>query len=121
MFEVASSSALRVDLILGDRFSRSEVSRIARRRRYSGALPADQFPELQQDSLVNLLSSGLHNYRVALTVAQQYLRQPDPDSRHAVLGNARTITSLSVGAKTRPDLSGSVNRADWTGKALPSD
>jgi hypothetical protein len=48
--------------------------------------------------------SELRKYRVAFTVAHQYMNQLEPDIRHAVLGNAGTIISFRVGAEDAPYL-----------------
>ena len=48
--------------------------------------------------------SELRKYRVAFTIAHQYLFQLSADIRHAVLGNAGTIISFRVGAEDAPFL-----------------
>jgi hypothetical protein len=48
----------------------------------------------------------LRKYRVGFTIAHQYMRQLDPDIRHALLGNAGTIISFRVGAEDAPYLVG---------------
>jgi hypothetical protein len=53
---------------------------------------------LKKAPLINMLL-GLRNNRVSFTVAQWHLRQLDPDIRHAVLGNAQTITSFRARCK----------------------
>jgi hypothetical protein len=54
-------------------------------------------------ALANMLSE-LRKYRVAFTIAHQYMHQLNPDIRHAVLGNAGTIISFRVGAEDAPYL-----------------
>jgi hypothetical protein len=54
-------------------------------------------------ALANMLSE-LRKYRVGFTIAHQYMHQLDPHIRHAVLGNAGTITSFRVGAEDAPYL-----------------
>jgi type IV secretory pathway TraG/TraD family ATPase VirD4 len=61
----------------------------------------DEFQSFTTLFLANMLSE-LRKYRVGVTVAHQYLRQLDPDIRHAVLGNAGTIISFRVGAEDAP-------------------
>src|SRR3984893_6612865 len=61
----------------------------------------DEFQSFTTLALANMLSE-LRKYRVAFTVAHQYLHQLEPDVRHAVLGNAGTIISFRVGAEDAP-------------------
>jgi type IV secretory pathway TraG/TraD family ATPase VirD4 len=61
----------------------------------------DEFQSFTTLALVNMLSE-LRKYRVAFTVAHQYLHQLEPNIRHAVLGNAATIIAFRVGAEDAP-------------------
>jgi hypothetical protein len=47
-------------------------------------------------SFVSMLPE-LRRYGVSLTLAPQYLHQPEPEVGHAVLGNAGTLVSFRVG------------------------
>src|SRR5215471_9617446 len=46
--------------------------------------------------------SELRKYRVAFTVAHQYLHQLEPEIRHAVLGNLGSLISFRLGAEDAP-------------------
>jgi hypothetical protein len=78
---------------------------------------------LKQGGLIRILL-GLRNNRVAFTVAQRHLRELDPDLRHAILSNARTITSFRVGAKdgsrsnNSPDLADIARLANYPVKTI---
>jgi len=61
----------------------------------------DEFQSFTTLALVNMFSE-LRKYRVAFTVAHQYLHQLEPDIRHAVFGNVGTIISFRVGAEDAP-------------------
>lgn len=58
----------------------------------------DEFQSFTTLAVANMLSE-LRKYRVSFTIAHQYLHQLEPDTRHAVLGNAGTIISFRVGAE----------------------
>jgi hypothetical protein len=64
----------------------------------------DELQSFTTMALANIMLSELRKYRIALTFAHQYTHQLDPDIRHAVLGNAGTITSFRVGAEDAPYL-----------------
>jgi type IV secretory pathway TraG/TraD family ATPase VirD4 len=64
---------------------------------------ADEFQSMTTLAVANMLSE-LRKYRVAFTVAHQYLAQLEPDVRHAVLGNTGTIISFRVGGEDAPYL-----------------
>jgi hypothetical protein len=68
----------------------------------------DEFQSFTTLALANMLSE-LRKYRVALTVAHQYLHQLEPDVRHAVLGNTGSIISFHVGAEDAPYLAREFN------------
>lgn len=61
----------------------------------------DEFQSATTLALANMLSE-LRKYRVAFTVAHQFLAQIEPDIRHAVLGNAGTIITFRIGAEDAP-------------------
>ena len=63
----------------------------------------DEFQSFTTIALVNMFSE-LRKYRVGFTIAHQYLRQLEPEIRHAVFGNAGTIISFRVGAEDAPYL-----------------
>jgi type IV secretory pathway TraG/TraD family ATPase VirD4 len=58
----------------------------------------DEFQSFTTLAVANMFAE-LRKYRVAFTVAHQYLYQLEPDVRHAVLGNAGTLISFRVGAE----------------------
>ncbi len=58
----------------------------------------DEFQTFTTLALTNMLSE-LRKYGVGMTIAHQYLHQLDPEIRHAVLGNAGTMTGFRVGAE----------------------
>ena len=63
----------------------------------------DEFQSFTTLALANMLSE-MRKYRVGFTIAHQYLRQLEPEIRHAVLGNTGTIVSFRVGAEDAPYL-----------------
>ena len=79
-------------------FSRADVLPERRRPFY---VYIDEFQSFTTIALVNMFSE-LRKYRVAFTVAHQYLHQLEPEIRHAVLGNAGTLISFRVGAEDAP-------------------
>ncbi len=81
-------------------YSRADVDP-ARRRDFF--VYVDEFQSFTTLALANMLSE-MRKYRVAFTVAHQYLYQLTPDVRHAVLGNTGTIISFRVGAEDAPYL-----------------
>jgi hypothetical protein len=58
----------------------------------------DEFQSFTTLAMANMLSE-LRKYRVAFTVAHQYLHQLEADVRHAVLGNAGSIIAFRAGAE----------------------
>jgi type IV secretory pathway TraG/TraD family ATPase VirD4 len=81
-------------------YSRADI---AENQRKSFFAYVDEFQSFTTMALANMLSE-LRKYRVAFTIAHQYMHQLDPDIRHAVLGNAGTIISFRVGAEDAPYL-----------------
>jgi type IV secretory pathway TraG/TraD family ATPase VirD4 len=79
-------------------FSRADIAPEKRRPFY---VYIDEFQSFTTLALVNMFSE-LRKYRVAFTVAHQYLHQLEPDIRHAVFGNVDTIISFRVGAEDAP-------------------
>lgn len=68
----------------------------------------DEFQSFTTMAVANMLSE-MRKYRVAFTIAHQYLHQLQPEIRHAVLGNAGTIISFRVGAEDAPYLAREFN------------
>ncbi len=60
-------------------------------------LYVDEFQNFATDSFATILSEA-RKYRLALTVANQYLAQMDDATRAAVFGNVGTLVSFQVGA-----------------------
>jgi type IV secretory pathway TraG/TraD family ATPase VirD4 len=81
-------------------FSRANVLQEERRDFF---IYIDEFQTFTTRSLINMLSE-MRKYRVAFTLAHQYLHQLEPNIRHAVLGNAGTLLSFRVGAEDAPYL-----------------
>jgi type IV secretory pathway TraG/TraD family ATPase VirD4 len=81
-------------------YSRADIAESQRRSFFAYV---DEFQSFTTMALANMLSE-LRKYRVAFTIAHQYMHQLDPDIRHAVLGNAGTIISFRVGAEDAPYL-----------------
>lgn len=68
----------------------------------------DEFQSFTTLALANMLSE-MRKYRVAFTIAHQYLHQLTADIRHAVLGNAGTFITFRVGAEDAPYLAREFN------------
>jgi type IV secretory pathway TraG/TraD family ATPase VirD4 len=81
-------------------YSRADIDPTKRRDFF---VYVDEFQSFTTLALANMLSE-MRKYRVAFTVAHQYLHQLTPDVRHAVLGNTGTIISFRVGAEDAPYL-----------------
>jgi len=81
-------------------YSRADIVENQRRNFFAYV---DEFQSFTTMALANMLSE-LRKYRVAFTIAHQYLHQLDSDIQHAVLGNAGTIISFRVGAEDAPYL-----------------
>jgi len=81
-------------------YSRADLSA---ERRCDFFVYVDEFQSFTTLALANMLSE-MRKYRVAFTVAHQYLHQLEPEVRHAVLGNAGTIVAFRVGAEDAPYL-----------------
>jgi hypothetical protein len=76
-------------------YSRAEIAPEQRRGFF---VYVDEFQSFTTLALANMLSE-MRKYRLAFTVAHQYMHQLQPDVRHAVLGNAGTIIAFRVGAE----------------------
>jgi len=76
-------------------YSRADMPTAERRDFY---VYIDEFQSFTTLAMANMLSE-LRKYRVAFTVAHQYLYQLEADVRHAVLGNAGSIIAFRVGAE----------------------
>ena len=61
-------------------------------------LYVDEFQNFATESFVNVLSEA-RKYRLALTLAHQYISQMDEKVRDAVFGNIGTLVSFRVGAE----------------------
>ncbi len=61
-------------------------------------LYVDEFQNFATSSFVKILSEA-RKYRLALTLANQYIDQFDEEIRNAIFGNAGTIISFVVGAR----------------------
>jgi type IV secretory pathway TraG/TraD family ATPase VirD4 len=81
-------------------YSRADIDPAKRRDFF---VYVDEFQSFTTLALADMLSE-MRKYRVAFTVAHQYLHQLTPDIRHAVLGNAGTLISFRVGAEDAPFL-----------------
>jgi type IV secretory pathway TraG/TraD family ATPase VirD4 len=79
-------------------FSRADTPSPSRRDFF---VYVDEFQSFTTLAVVNMFSE-LRKYRVAFTVANQYLNQLESEVRHAVLGNAGSIISFRVGAEDAP-------------------
>jgi hypothetical protein len=79
-------------------FSRVDLPPTKRRDFY---VYVDEFQSFTTLALINLLSE-LRKYRVAFTIAHQYLHQPEPEIRHAIFGNIGSVISFRVGAEDAP-------------------
>jgi type IV secretory pathway TraG/TraD family ATPase VirD4 len=82
-------------------YSRADVDPEARRDFF---VCVDEFQSFTTLAIANMFAE-MRKYRVAFTVAHQYLFQLEPDVRHSVLGNAGTLISFRVGAEDAPYLS----------------
>lgn len=67
-------------------------------------LYVDEFQNFATSSFTKILSEA-RKYRLALTLANQYIDQLDEDVRKAIFGNAGTIISFVVGAEDATHLS----------------
>jgi len=76
-------------------YSRADIPSVERRDFF---VYIDEFQSFTTLAMANMLSE-LRKYRVAFTVAHQYLHQLEADVRHAVLGNAGSIIAFRVGAE----------------------
>jgi hypothetical protein len=79
-------------------FSRADTPAEQRRNFY---VYVDEFQTFTTLAVTNMLSD-LRKYRVAFTIAHQYLHQLDPPVRHAVLGNVGSMISFRLGAEDAP-------------------
>lgn len=61
-------------------------------------LYVDEFQNFATGSFIKILSEA-RKYRLALTLANQYIDQLDEEVRNAIFGNAGTIVSFVVGAR----------------------
>lgn len=59
-------------------------------------LYVDEFQNFATPSFIKILSEA-RKYKLALTLANQYMNQIDPDVLNAILGNAGTLATLAVG------------------------
>jgi Type IV secretion-system coupling protein DNA-binding domain len=93
-------------------FSRAEIPPDKRRDFF---VYVDEFQSLTTLAVANMLSE-LRKYRIAFSMAHQYLNQLDLDIRHAVLGNVGPMISFRVGAEDAPyiarEFAGSLEEID---------
>lgn len=76
-------------------FSRADASASDRRTFF---LYVDEFQSFTTLALATMMPE-IRKSGVALTLANQYLHQLDPEVRHAILGNAGTLISFRLGAE----------------------
>ncbi|KXK09547.1 MAG: AAA-like domain protein [Microgenomates bacterium OLB23] len=67
-------------------------------------LYVDEFQNFATSSFIKILSEA-RKYRLALTLANQYIDQLDEDVSRAIFGNAGTLVSFLVGARDADPLS----------------
>jgi type IV secretory pathway TraG/TraD family ATPase VirD4 len=79
-------------------FSRADMAAQERRDFF---VYVDEFQSFTTLAVTNMLSE-LRKYRVGFTIGHQYLRQLEPDVRHAVLGNVGTLICFRLGAEDAP-------------------
>src|SRR5712672_1356701 len=79
-------------------FSRAEIPPDKRRDFF---VYVDEFQSFTTLAVANMLSE-LRKYRIAFSMAHQYLNQLDMDIRHAVLGHVGTMISFRIGAEDAP-------------------
>jgi hypothetical protein len=110
MLKVAASSALSLDLILADRFSRSEGIELDTTGGAAAFLPADQFPELQDDSLANLHSEGC--VIIAWLHGRSAILAPIRISGMRHWATTERSLRFAWAQRMRPDLNDAVDPAD---------
>jgi len=88
-------------------YSRADIEPIKRRDFF---VYIDEFQSFTTLAVANMLSE-MRKFRVAFTVAHQFLQQLEPGTRHAILGNAGTVISFRVGAVDAPYLAREFNEA----------
>jgi hypothetical protein len=71
---------------------------IPKERRKPFYLYVDEFQNFATDSFIKILSEA-RKYQLALTLANQYMAQIPPEVQKAILGNAGSLISFSVGAE----------------------
>ncbi|MEM6819886.1 MAG: type IV secretion system DNA-binding domain-containing protein [Pseudomonadota bacterium] len=81
-------------------YSRSSLPETDRNPHF---LYVDEFQNFTTLSIANMISE-LRKYKVGLVLANQYLRQLEPQIRDAVLGNAGSLISFRLGGKDAPYL-----------------
>ena len=79
-------------------FTRADIPPQARRDFF---VYVDEFQSFTTLAVANMFAE-LRKYRIAFTVAHQYLHQLEDDVRHAVLGNVGTVISFRLGAEDAP-------------------
>ncbi len=82
-------------------------------------LYVDEFQNFATSSFIKILSES-RKYKLALTLANQYINQIDPEVINAILGNVGTLMTLSVGAQDALILSREFGQLDVTPEDLSS-
>ena len=95
--------------------SRADVPEEQRRDAY---LYVDEFQNFTTGSFATILSEA-RKYRLNLTVAHQYLRQLEPETRDACFGNVGSIVSFQVGTEDAELLAEQLSK--FRGQVQPQD
>ena len=93
-----ASSLLGSLLVSSIQLAAMERADVPEARRRPFHLYVDEFQNFATESFATILSEA-RKYRVALTVANQYLAQMDDATRSAVFGTVGTLVSFQVGAE----------------------
>lgn len=80
-------------------------------------LYVDEFQNFATSSFIKILSEA-RKYKLALTMANQYINQIDPTIINAILGNIGTLVTLAVGAQDSQILSNEFGQTEVTPEDL---
>jgi hypothetical protein len=96
--QLGEDSALLLGSLIASTIGLAAFSRAGTdiRSRNPFILYLDEFHNFTTLMLANMMGE-LRKYGIGLVLAHQYIRQLEPDIRHAVLGNAGTLISFRVG------------------------
>ena len=96
--ELGEDKSSLIGALLVSQFQLAAMRRAAlpERDRTDFFLHVDEFPTFASDAFVEILSE-LRKYKISMTIAAQYLESVRPTVRAAMLGNAGTMISFSVG------------------------